>query len=112
MVPMLTRTERRQSGLQHPGVTRTASILSAAAERKMAPTFVDSVTSSKIAIRLLSLQIDCTEGSVGRYIAQSTPRVKRNPVKFCKMVLSAVYTGIDGHRSIIACASPSICLDR
>ena len=39
-VPMLTRAARRNSGSWQVGVTNTASISSAAAERKMAPMLV------------------------------------------------------------------------
>ena len=50
-VPMLTRTERRYRGSLHPGVRSTASILSAAAERKIAPMLVGFIMLSRTAIR-------------------------------------------------------------
>ena len=74
-VPMLTRLALRYNGSAQAGVKRTASIPSAAAERKIAPTFVGFTTFSKIATRLAFLQSCSTEGSVGRYMAQSMPRV-------------------------------------
>lgn len=51
-VPMLTRLALRYSGSAQADVKRTASIPSAAAERKIAPTFVGFTTFSKIATRL------------------------------------------------------------
>ena len=72
---MLTRLALRYSGSAQAGVKRTASIPSAAAERKIAPIFVGFTTFSKIATRLAFLQSCSTEGSAGRYMAQSMPRV-------------------------------------
>ena len=74
-VPMLTRTARRQNGSQQVGVARMASTPSAAAERKSAPTFVESATPSSTATRRAPAQTASTSGSCGRRIAQSTPRV-------------------------------------
>ena len=52
---MLTLTALLESGSQQVGVTSTASIFSAAAERKSAPMLVVSATSSRIAILLAPL---------------------------------------------------------
>ena len=74
-VPMLTRLALRYNGSAQACVKSTASIPSAAAERKIAPTFVGFTTFSKTAIRFAPLQTLCTEGSGCRYIAQSIPLV-------------------------------------
>ena len=49
--PMLNRKERRAKGSQQEGVSSTASMPSAAAERKIAPMFVVSVIFSSTAMR-------------------------------------------------------------
>lgn len=72
---MLTRTARRVSGSQHVEVSSTASMPSAAAERKIAPMFVASTTFSKTAMRPRTVQnvrrrLWC--GATHR--AQNTPR--------------------------------------
>ena len=73
---MLTRALRRYSGSLHPGVSSTASIPSAAAERKIAPTLVGFWTFSRTTIRAAPAQISSTEESPGRRMAHSTPRVR------------------------------------
>ena len=62
-------------GSQDVGVTSTASIPRAAAERKMAPILVVSTTPSITATRLALQHTSSTLGGAGRRIAQSTPRV-------------------------------------
>ena len=74
-VPMLTRTARRDSGSQQPGVSSTASTPSAAAERKIAPTLVASTMFSSTATRLAPAQMSSARGSGRRRRAHSTPRV-------------------------------------
>ena len=49
---------------------------SAAAERKIAPMFVGFITFSSTAILCAPRQISSAEGSAGRRIAQSIPRVR------------------------------------
>ena len=73
---MLTRTARRQKGSQQLWVTSTASMSSAAALRKMAPTLVASTTPSSTATRRAPAQTVSGSGSRGRRMAQSTPRVR------------------------------------
>ncbi len=53
---------------------------SAAAERKIAPMFVGFITFSSTAILRAPQQTSSAEGSAGRRIAQSMPRVSRKPV--------------------------------
>ncbi len=79
-VPMLTRTARRYSGSLQEGVSSTASIPSAAAERKIAPTFVGFMISSSTAMRLAPSSTVSSDGSGRRRMAQSTPRVSGKPV--------------------------------
>ena len=74
-VPMLTRTARRHRGSQQEGVTSTASMCSAAAERKMAPMLVESTMFSSTATRRASRHRASTGGRAGRQKAASTPRV-------------------------------------
>ena len=75
-VPMLTRTARRLRGSQQVGVTSTASICRAAAERKIAPTLVGFITFSSTAIRRAPAQTSSSFGRGGRCIAHSIPRVR------------------------------------
>ena len=82
----------------------------AAAERKIAPTFVGFITFSRTAIRLALLQTSETLGSCGRCIAHNIPLVNLNPVNCVSTSNGAVYTGTSLHLSIIGFASPSICL--
>ena len=72
---MLTRTARRLRGSQQVGVTSTASICRAAAERKIAPTLVGSTMPSSTATRLARAHSSSTEGSLGRRMAHRMPRV-------------------------------------
>ena len=72
---MLTRTARRFSGSQQVGESKTASMCSAAAERKMAPTLVVSTMPSSTATRRAFRQMASTVGNLGRRRAQRTPRV-------------------------------------
>ena len=90
---MLTLAALRYKGLLLPFVSITASILSAAAERNIAPTFVGFITFSRTAIRLASLQISSSAGSCLRCIAHNIPLVSLNPVSFVRISNSAVYTG-------------------
>ena len=62
----LTRTARRQSGSQQEGLTRTASMFSAAALRKMAPTLVESTMPSSTATRQAFRQSSSTVRGFGR----------------------------------------------
>ena len=75
-VPMLTRTARRYSGSLPSAVSRTASMPSAAAERKIAPMFVGFITFSSTAMRRAPRHTSSTEHSLGRSMAHSIPRVK------------------------------------
>ena len=72
---MLTRTARRVSGSQHVGLSSTASMPSAAAERKIAPMFVASTTLSSTAIRFAPAMTSVGLFGAGRRIAHRTPRV-------------------------------------
>ena len=91
----------------HPPVRSTASIWRAAAERKIAPTFVGLTTFSRIAILLASLHMSSTAGKAFLCIPQSIPLVIANPVSFLSTASSAVYTGISCHCSRISSASRS-----
>ncbi len=73
--PMLTRTARRFSGSQQDGDSSTASMPSAAALRKIAPTFAASTMSSSTAMRRAPAQISSISGIGRRRMAHSTPRV-------------------------------------
>ena len=73
-----------------PDVRSTASMPSAAAERKIAPTFVGFTTFSRIATRRAFRQISSIAGSVRRCIAQSMPRVRAKPVSCSSTFVSAV----------------------
>ena len=75
MLPIETRTARRFSGSHDVGVSSTASMPKAAAERKMAPMFVVSTTLSMTTMRRAPWQTDSTLRGWGRRMAQSTPRV-------------------------------------
>ena len=72
---MLTRTARRHSGSQQDGVSKIASMPSAAAERKIAPIFVESTMFSNTATRRASESSVSASGSLGLRMAHSTPRV-------------------------------------
>ena len=63
---------------------------SAAALRKIAPTFVGFTTFSRIATRRAFRQISSIAGSVRRCIAQSMPRVRAKPVSCSSTFVSAV----------------------
>ena len=89
-VPMLTRIARRYSGLLHPGVSSTASIPRAAAERKIAPILVGFTTFSRTAILRAFLHTSTISGNAGRRIAQSIPLVSLNPVSCVNTSNSAV----------------------
>ena len=67
-VPIDTRAARRNSGSWHEGVTSTASMPSAAAERKMAPMLVELPMSSSTAMRRapVAAMSSGTLGSAGR----------------------------------------------
>ena len=107
---MLTLIERRYSGSLLALVSTTASMPRAAAERKMAPTFVGFMTSSSTATRRALLQISSTVGSFGRYMAQSIPRVSLKPVSCVRTSSSAVKTGISPQRAMSCFAWFSTCL--
>ena len=72
---MLTRTARRLSGSQQLGVSSTASMPSAAADRMIAPTLVESTTFSSTATRRAPAAISLKSRGAGRRMAHSTPRV-------------------------------------
>ncbi len=78
--PMLTLMARRLSGSHDVGVSITASIPSAAAERNIAPIFVVSTTESIMTILCDVLHRDDGEEGCGRRMAHSTPRVRVYPV--------------------------------
>ena len=90
---MLTLADLRYNGLLLPFVRTTASILSAAAERKIAPTFVGFITFSSIAIRFAPSQIFSSVCNGLRRIAHNIPLVSLKPVSLVKISNSAVYTG-------------------
>ena len=69
---------------------RTASMFSAAALRKMAPTLVESTMPSSTATRRASLHSSSALRGAGRRKAQSTPRVSSNPVSPASSSRSAV----------------------
>ena len=75
-VPMLTRTARRYSGSLPALVSSTASMPSAAAERKIAPMFVGFITFSSTATRVMPRSSSSAGRRRGRRIAQSMPRVR------------------------------------
>ena len=79
-VPMLTRTARRYRGSLPALLSSTASMFSAAALRKMAPMLVGFITFSSTATRRAPAQTSSTEGSRGRRMAHSIPRVSLKPV--------------------------------
>ena len=73
---MLTRTARRYNGSLPALVSSTASMPSAAAERKIAPRFVGFITFSSTATRDASCSSTAGSRSFGLRIAQSIPRVR------------------------------------
>ena len=73
---MLTRTARRYSGSLPALVSSTASMPSAAAERKIAPRFVGFITFSSTATRAAVCSSAAGSRGCGRRIAQSMPRVR------------------------------------
>ena len=75
-LPMLTRAARRYSGSLPAAVSSTASTFRAAAERKMAPMLVGFMMFSSTAMRRAPAQTSSTEGSRGRRMAHSIPRVR------------------------------------
>ena len=74
-LPIDTLTARRLSGSHDVGVSKTASTPMAAAERKMAPMLVVSVTPSMTATRLAPWHTSSTVGAGRRRMAHKTPRV-------------------------------------
>ena len=78
--PIDTLTARRFSGSQELRVNNTASIPSAAAERKIAPILVLSTTPSITTMRRAFRQTSSTLRSTGRRMAHNTPRVRTYPV--------------------------------
>ena len=89
-MPILTLTARRYRPSQQAGVSSTASMPSAAAERKMAPRLVGFIMFSNTAIRRAPEQMAPASGSFGLRMAQSTPRVSGKPVSWVRMLSSAV----------------------
>ena len=87
----------------------TASIFSAAALRKMAPTLVESTMPSSTATRRALRQTSSTLRGSGRRNAHSTPRVSSKPVRLASVSRSAVYTGASPQRVRISAAGPVIC---
>ena len=88
---------------------RTASMFSAAAERKIAPTLVESTMPSSTATRRASRHSSSTGRGAGRRNAQSTPRVSSKPVSAASSSRSAVYTGASPQRLRMPAAGPVIC---
>ena len=74
--PIDTLTARLLSGSHESAVTSTASMPSAAAERKMAPMLVLSTTPSITATLWASPHTSLTVGMDLRRMAHSTPRVR------------------------------------
>ena len=74
-VPMLTLIDRRYNGSLQSGVSSTASIFSAAADRKTAPTLVGFTTFSSTAILRASIQTSSAVLCAGLRMAHSIPRV-------------------------------------
>ena len=73
---MLTRMARRYRGSLPALVSSTASMPSAAAERKIAPRFVGFITFSSTATRVAPRSTAAGSASGGRRMAQSIPRVR------------------------------------
>ena len=98
---MLTRAERRYSGSQHVGLTKIPSTLSAAAERKIAPTFVWSTIPSSTHTRTGRSPAASTTPPKnsstgicrGRRNAASAPRVTLKPVSCSMSSMEATNTG-------------------
>ena len=110
-LPIDTLTARRFRGSQVSRVRMTASIPKAAADRKIAPIFVVSVTPSMTTTRRASRRTSLTDGICFRRMAQRTPRVSVYPVSDASNSRLPVYIGIrESNRSMISLASPSICL--
>lgn len=102
---------RRLSGSHDVGVSITASMPSAAADRKIAPILVVSTTESITAILCDSVHSNDVAVGSGRRMAQSTPRVSVYPVIRDNISRGAVYTGMEGYAAMISAASPVICFD-
>ena len=107
--PIDTRIDRRLSGSQLWRVSSTASTPRAAAERNMAPMLVVSVTASITATSLAPAVTSDAGRGVGRRMAQSTPRVRVQPVRLPSVSRSAVQTGMSGQAAMMSAASPAIC---
>ena len=105
---MLTLTARLQSGSQQVGVSSTASIPSAAAERNIAPIFVESHTASSTAIRRAPQSTSSSVFGLGLRIAHSAPRVSSKPVSAVSVSRLAAYIGISGYFSISFSTSPVV----
>ena len=102
---MLTRAQRRYSGSVQAGVSSTASMFNAAAERKIAPRLVGFITSSSTATRRALRRISSARPRGGRYMAQSIPRVSWKPVSWVSTGSGAVYTGTSPQASMASMAS-------
>ena len=110
-LPMLTRAARRYRGSLPAAVSSTASTFRAAADRKMAPMLVGFMMFSSTAMRRALAQTSATEGSRGRRMAHSIPRVRWKPVSWVSTGRSAAYTGISaGQRASTSAPFPSMCL--
>ena len=98
------------SGSHDVVVSSTASMPKAAADRKIAPMFVVSVTPSITTMRRAFLQMSSTLPGTGRFMAHSTPLVSVYPVSERSSSLLPVYTGMSPHRLMMSAASPVMCL--
>ena len=100
-VPMLTLAARRYNGSLQPPVNNTASIPNAAAERKIAPTFVGFTTFSRTAMRLAFPHKSSIFGNALLRMAQSIPLASLKPEISDSTALDATYTGISPDTSAI-----------
>ncbi len=91
--PIETRTARRESGSAQRGESTTASAPRAAAFLKMAPTLVTSTRSSSTATWRAPRTTSSTGRGAGRDIAQSSPRVRRKPVRRATCSWGSTYAG-------------------
>ena len=107
---MLTRDARRYRGSLPALVSSTASMPSAAAQRKIAPRLVGFMTFSSTAMRRAPAQTSSNVGRGGRRMAHSIPRVRWKPVSCVSTSSGAVYTGISGSQRVsISAPLPVMC---
>ena len=89
-VPMLVLAVRLVSGSTDACVRSTPSIPSAAADLNIAPTFAGFATSTKTAMRFLSLKNSSTAKSGLRLSATHSPRTSVCPVRLTTTSLVAI----------------------